>query len=353
MSRWHSWIVPSKTNKFHPHILRPIGLAIIAVVLVFIPSFYNLTTRGSAGVLSYASNITIGDVHAISNAQRAANGVAGLNLNAQLNQAAAAKASHMFALNYWAHNGPDGTTPWMFISNSGYAYSTAGENLAKNFSTSSGVVTGWMNSPGHRDNMLKAAYTDVGYGVMNGVLLGEETTLVVAMYAAPVNAPAPAPAPTPAPAPAPVASAAPAPKPAPTAAAPTETTAAESEAPAAPTEEIPAKEEEIVVEEKQPTTAATTEPSTSPQEDQSIGAVAGAIITAPVTAYTGLNWGQKASLFILSVLALLFIMKHTLIWRSQKKGLRHIWLRSHPLAQASFLIVATVVTLLSGTGTIL
>ena len=120
------------------------------------------------------------------------------------------------------------------------------------------------------------------------------------------------------------------------------------------------KAEETAKEETAKPLEVTEEAASSPQastqkedEDQSPSEVAGAIITAPVEAYKGLNWAQKASIFIMSALALLFIMKHTLIWRQQRKGLRGIWLKSHPLAQASFLIAISIITLLSGTGAIL
>lgn len=350
LNRLRHWILPNRLNNYHPHILRPLGLGIAVLVIAFIPSLYNLTTANSMQVLGYATNISVGDLHAISNTQRTNNGIAALGLNGALSQAATAKAQHMFANNYWAHTAPDGTSPWTFISNAGYSYTIAGENLAKNFSTSAGVVNGWMNSPSHRANVLKAGYTEVGYGVVNGTLQGEQTTLVVALYAAPYVAPAPAPAPPePAPAPTPAPQVQPQQAPAPT-------------APVQPVEETPAPapEPEAVVPQPTentqpaPAEAAITPNQTAPEvTEQTIGQVAGVVASAPIKAYQELNWGQKASLFILSTLALLFIMKHTLIWRTQKRGVRGVWLRSHPLAQASFLVAASVVTLLSGTGTIL
>jgi hypothetical protein len=93
----------------------------------------------------------------------------------------------MMLKNYWAHISPDGTTPWHFINDSGYAYSAAGENLAKDFNISSGVIAGWMGSPLNRDNVLNPTYQDVGYAVIDGSLVGSETTLVVAMYGSPAQ----------------------------------------------------------------------------------------------------------------------------------------------------------------------
>jgi hypothetical protein len=93
----------------------------------------------------------------------------------------------MFRRNYWSHYGPDGTTPWSFILDAGYRYEYAGENLAKNFLFSQGVIDGWMQSPSHRENILRPEYTDIGLAIVNGTLNGEETTLVVQTFAKPLN----------------------------------------------------------------------------------------------------------------------------------------------------------------------
>jgi hypothetical protein len=123
------------------------------------------------------------------NAQRKAAGLQPLTLNPELSAAAAAKASDMFAKNYWAHNSPTGATPWDFIIGSGYHYTVAGENLAKNFSDSQAVVDAWMASPSHRANIVKPTYEEIGFAVVNGTLNGEETTLVVQMFGASPGAP--------------------------------------------------------------------------------------------------------------------------------------------------------------------
>lgn len=102
-----------------------------------------------------------------------------LVLSPELSTAANQKAGDMFDKNYWAHISPTGTTPWYFITQAGYEYVYAGENLAKSFDTADEVVAAWMNSSTHRANILKPEYTEIGLAVMNGKLSGEETTLVV------------------------------------------------------------------------------------------------------------------------------------------------------------------------------
>ena len=103
-------------------------------------------------------------------------------MNVQLSEAAARKAQDMFAKGYWVHNSPTGSTPWDFISGAGYKYVVAGENLAKNFSNSQSVVSAWKASPTHWANIIKPSYKEIGFAVVNGILNGEETTLVVQMF---------------------------------------------------------------------------------------------------------------------------------------------------------------------------
>jgi hypothetical protein len=100
-------------------------------------------------------------------------------MNSQLTQAAQLKAKDMFAKDYWAHNSPNGTMPWDFIKQAGYDYQYAGENLARGFTTSNDVVTAWMNSPEHRENMLSPNYHDVGFALQEGSLTGEPDTILI------------------------------------------------------------------------------------------------------------------------------------------------------------------------------
>jgi hypothetical protein len=96
----------------------------------------------------------------------------------------------MFSKDYWAHNAPDGTTPWVFIKGAGYNYIYAGENLARGFSSAQDVITAWMNSPEHRQNVLSPNYQNVGFAVSTGKLNGEDTVLVVEMLGSTNLAPA-------------------------------------------------------------------------------------------------------------------------------------------------------------------
>ncbi|HVS58950.1 MAG TPA: CAP domain-containing protein [Candidatus Saccharimonadales bacterium] len=140
-------------------------------------------------VLGYATDMSIQSLLDDTNSQRSGNGQASLQLNGQLDAAAQAKANDMATRDYWSHNTPDGKTPWTFITSAGYSYQTAGENLAYGFDTAAATVTGWMNSPEHRANILNTTYKQVGFGIANAANYqgsGPET-IVVAMYADPAT----------------------------------------------------------------------------------------------------------------------------------------------------------------------
>lgn len=178
---------PGETNNYKARSLHIDFLALYlmgAILLAFtakgfVPYFNN--------VLGFATDITVDKLYELTNGQRQKNSLPPLQYNTLLEEAAKKKAQDMFAKNYWSHFAPDGTSPWDFINGSGYRYEYAGENLAKNFLFSQGVVDAWMNSPTHRENILKKNYTEVGYAIVNGVMNGEETTLVVQMFGTPLS----------------------------------------------------------------------------------------------------------------------------------------------------------------------
>jgi hypothetical protein len=176
--------LPHHSNNHRPRVLHVDALLVYVLFFALISLGLEFGHKAAPDVLGYATDIHAEQLLADTNAKRQEAGLAPLQLNSVLSQAAAMKAQDMFAKGYWAHNSPDGRKPWDFILAAGYKYSVAGENLAKNFSNSDGVVDAWMNSPSHRDNLLKPNYRDIGFAVVDGKLNGEETTLVVQMFGA-------------------------------------------------------------------------------------------------------------------------------------------------------------------------
>lgn len=143
-----------------------------------------------SNVLGASSDFSSSSLLSDTNVQRASDHEQPLVLNSQLSAAAQAKANDMAAKDYWSHDSPDGRTPWSFINAAGYHYQMAGENLAYGFGNASDTVSGWMNSPTHRANILNANYKDVGFGVAQATNYqgkGPET-IIVAEYGEPAEA---------------------------------------------------------------------------------------------------------------------------------------------------------------------
>lgn len=83
----------------------------------------------------------------------------------RLDKSALEKCNDMFSKRYWAHTAPDGTEPWALIQKNSIAYTSAGENLAKDFSDGKALMRSWMDSPSHRENIVSNKFTHVGQAV--------------------------------------------------------------------------------------------------------------------------------------------------------------------------------------------
>ena len=181
-------LVPHKANDYRPHLIRAHGIIAVLVIALLAQVAYGFMTTGRLSVLGRESDVQVTQLLTDTNKEREKDGLSDLQINAQLSDAAFLKAQDMFKEQYWAHVSPSGIQPWKWFGDVGYNYSFAGENLAKNYPTADETVAAWMNSPTHRANILKKEYVDVGFAVMDGTLNGEQTTLVVALYGAPVTA---------------------------------------------------------------------------------------------------------------------------------------------------------------------
>ena len=98
---------------------------------------------------------------------RAQNGLKALTYDWELSRVARIKSQDMKDNNYFAHNSPVYGTPFQMIRNFGISFQTAGENIAKGYTSPQAVVNGWMNSSGHRANILNASYTQIGVGYVS------------------------------------------------------------------------------------------------------------------------------------------------------------------------------------------
>ncbi len=180
--------IPHEGNDHRPHFLHSENArSIITIVLFFELIVFILPTFHFVGI---ARNSNLGSVlpvvlASLTNEERSENNLPELVVNPLLTEAATLKAQDMAAKSYFAHVSPEGKTPWYWFELVGYTYDYAGENLAVNFSDSKDVTDAWMNSPGHKANIVKANYKEMGTGVAFGTYKGQETIFVVQMYANP------------------------------------------------------------------------------------------------------------------------------------------------------------------------
>ena len=132
----------------------------------------------AAAPASYAQSI----VDAM-NRERRAHGLGPLKLETRLSLAAQDRVGDMLRKGYFDHVSPDGLDPFTWVRKRGYRFSLVGENLALGYRTSQSVVTGWMNSPGHRENILKSGFDEVGIAFSDSSpMRGYRAPLVVALY---------------------------------------------------------------------------------------------------------------------------------------------------------------------------
>ncbi len=112
------------------------------------------------------------EVFNLINQQRANNGLPALKVDSEVQRVARIKAKDLVDNNYFAHNSPVYGTPFEMLKSFGISYKSAGENIAGN-SNNSSAVTAWMNSSGHRANILNSSYNYTGIGVVSSPKYGK------------------------------------------------------------------------------------------------------------------------------------------------------------------------------------
>ncbi len=181
------YFIPHGENDFKPHFLRHEAslfffLVIIIVELGFLTQVFIVFDK-----TNFLAAVLPGILTTLTNEERAHINDAPLVTNNLLTKAAELKANDMATRGYFAHTSPDGKTPWYWLDQVGYNYNSAGENLAVNFFESNDVAQAWMNSPSHRENILKGEYKEIGIGVASGVYEGRNTVFVAQFFGTPMT----------------------------------------------------------------------------------------------------------------------------------------------------------------------
>lgn len=138
-------------------------------------------------VLSNAKSINANDIIVYTNQNRTAHNLASLKQNNVLTAIAEARLNDMVSNGYFAHKSPGGEDAVTESQAKGYDYSFLGENLASgDFATSNDIVSAWMNSPGHRANILNKDYTEIGVATWYGEYMGRKQWLAVQIFGRPL-----------------------------------------------------------------------------------------------------------------------------------------------------------------------
>jgi hypothetical protein len=169
-------LFPTEKNNYKANILKPKFIYLFTLIIIIVNSISPLFTFA---VNSDISRENLLEKH---NEQRAQLGLPLLKINEELNQSAQKKAEQMIASNCWSHYCPDGQSPWNFFLESGYDYYFAGENLAEGFTTIDRVMLAWINSPTHRDNIIKSHFEDIGFGITSGPFQGKDNNIVIVVH---------------------------------------------------------------------------------------------------------------------------------------------------------------------------
>ena len=144
------------------------------VKLIYSNSSNNQNTSGGGGSTVTTSQLTADEqeVFDLINAKRVANGLAALKIDDEVQNIARIKAQDMVDSNYFSHTSPISGSPFNMMKSFGISYKTAGENIAGN-SSNSGAVNAWMNSEGHRANILNSSFNYTGIGVVKSSKYGK------------------------------------------------------------------------------------------------------------------------------------------------------------------------------------
>lgn len=185
--------IPHSGNNYHPHALHPKRLlfytisitavkALSVAILLLLPIGAWLTPD----VLRQQSLKII----ELTNAVRRNVGLSQLRENNSLDNAGLAKAQDMLLNQYFAHLNSQKQNMRYWLSQVGYDFAAAGENLAMGFADAESVVNGWSKSPTHYANLVDKNYSEIGVGAVSGPYQGFETTLVAQYFGLPAALPA-------------------------------------------------------------------------------------------------------------------------------------------------------------------
>jgi len=180
--------IPGPHNDHQPHFLRRKTVFFVLKLVLIIELLFLIELLWLAPFTNFFSAILSNVLVDLTNIDRQNNNLSILATNPLLEKAAELKANDMAQKEYFSHTSPDGKTPWEWLDDVGYKFKYAGENLAVNFFDSNDIEKAWMNSAGHKRNILSENFTEIGIATARGIYKGREAIFVVQYFGKPAKA---------------------------------------------------------------------------------------------------------------------------------------------------------------------
>jgi len=133
------------------------------------------------------SDVSATELVKLTNDYRIKNDLPPLAVNARLVQAAVNKAKDMLSQGYFDHTSPQGKKFSEWIKEVGYQYFYVGENLAIDYDTAAEIFNAWINSPSHRENILRPQFQEIGIAALRGKFKNRPTLAVVQLFGTRIN----------------------------------------------------------------------------------------------------------------------------------------------------------------------
>ena len=159
-------------------------ISLTALIIAIISGFFLLFILTPSSSAKNGGSITANELIFLTNQERTGRFLPALTADPKLTLAAQNKIQDIFKKQYFSHNAPDGKKFSDWVKEANYQYLIVGENLAMGFGDSQQIIEAWMQSPGHRKNILMTQYKNIGIAVAQGQLEGKQVIMVVQYFGA-------------------------------------------------------------------------------------------------------------------------------------------------------------------------
>ncbi len=185
LKKWFNRYVLSHMHNTVLHPLHKVAISGLVILVIISAVSSNIAKHIEEHAELMLSAVLPSVVVELTNVEREAQNLNSLVHSSSLDEAARLKAEHMIENEYFKHYSSDGVSPWYWFKEVGYDYAHAGENLAIYFDETKDVMEAWMESPLHKENILKSEYTEIGVAAVEGEYKGYDTVYVVQLFGTP------------------------------------------------------------------------------------------------------------------------------------------------------------------------